>query len=198
MFTGIIETLGTVSALNKIGSNTEIQIQSNISPLLKIDQSIAHNGVCLTVTKIHGNTHSVIAVEETLYRSNLGNLFIGDEVNLERAMTMQQRMDGHIVQGHVDDVVECLEIKEADGSWYFTFSYPEDQSHLLVDKGSVCINGVSLTTINPAKSMFMVAIIPYTYEHTTFKNLKIGDFANIEYDILGKYVARYMETINSR
>jgi len=198
MFTGIIETLGKVYALTKKGSNTEIEIQSEFSQSLKIDQSVSHNGVCLTVTQINGNIHKVVAVEETMFKSNLGNLSIGEFVNLERAMQANQRMDGHIVQGHVDDIVECVEIKEADGSWYFTFTYPKEQEHLLVNKGSVCINGVSLTLINPEKGMFTVAIIPYTFEHTTFKYLKIGDLANIEYDILGKYVARYMEKINSR
>ncbi|MEY2904879.1 MAG: hypothetical protein RJA52_895 [Bacteroidota bacterium] len=198
MFTGIIETLGKVHALKKIGTNTEIEIQSEISSSLKVDQSVSHNGVCLTVTQVIGNIHKVVAIEETMFRSNLGNLSIGEFVNLERAMQANQRMDGHIVQGHVDDVVECVEIKETNGSWYFTFSYPKEQEHLLVDKGSICINGVSLTLIKPEKGMFSVAIIPYTYEHTTFRNIKMGELVNIEYDILGKYVARYMEKINSR
>lgn len=198
MFTGIIETLGKVHALKKIGTNTEIEIQSEISSSLKVDQSVSHNGVCLTVTQVIGNIHKVVAIEETMFRSNLGNLSIGEFVNLERAMQANQRMDGHIVQGHVDDVVECVEIKETNGSWYFTFYYPKEQEHLLVDKGSICINGVSLTLIKPEKGMFSVAIIPYTYEHTTFRNIKMGELVNIEYDILGKYVARYMEKINSR
>jgi riboflavin synthase len=193
MFTGIIESTGKIKSIAKEGSNVHLYVQSTLSNELKIDQSIAHNGMCLTVVEVGADWHKVTAIEETLQRSNLGDLKTGDLVNLERAMAAGSRLDGHIVQGHVDQTATCIKVKEADGSWIFTFSLPENRSHLLVDKGSICINGVSLTVVSPTKDQFSVAIIPYTWEHTTFKTLKEGDTVNLEYDILGKYIARYME-----
>lgn len=191
MFTGIIEDLGQVVHLEKEGKNIHFTIQSNIASELKIDQSVAHNGVCLTVVKLDEDQYTVTAVDETLQKTSLGQLKVGKLVNLERSMTMQQRLDGHIVQGHVDTTGICEEIREVEGSWYFKFSYPEENANLLVDKGSVCINGVSLTVISPDERSFSVAIIPYTYEHTNFKEMKVGDAINLEFDILGKYIARH-------
>lgn len=193
MFTGIIESTGKIKSIEQEGSNVHLYVESSLSHEFKIDQSIAHNGICLTVVEVGADWHKVTAIEETLQRSNLGKLKTGDLVNLERAMTAGNRLDGHIVQGHVDQTATCIRIKESDGSWYFSFSLPENRSHLLVDKGSICINGVSLTVVSPTKEEFSVAIIPYTWEHTTFKTLKEGDTVNLEYDILGKYIARYME-----
>ncbi len=192
MFTGIIETLGTVQAIQKEGTNVHLVIQSAMSNVLKIDQSVAHNGVCLTVVALGENTHTVTAVEETLKRSNLGDLKIGDLVNLERAMLANARLDGHLVQGHVDATGECIAIDVLEGSWYFRFRYQATAEHLLVDKGSVCINGVSLTVVSPQADVFAIAVIPYTFEHTTFKTLQVGDRINLEFDIIGKYIARYM------
>ncbi|EJF54741.1 riboflavin synthase, alpha subunit [Saprospira grandis DSM 2844] len=191
MFTGIIEDAGQIIGLEKEGSNLHIKVASSLAPELKIDQSLAHNGVCLTVVACNQENYTVTAIEETLIRSNLGQLQIGDSVNLERAMPYNGRLDGHIVQGHVDKTGQCLSVEEVDGSWYFRFSYEIAPEHLLVDKGSICINGVSLTVVNPSQNEFSVAIIPYTYEHTSFKQLKVGDTVNLEFDILGKYVARY-------
>ncbi len=191
MFTGIIEDLGQVVQMEKEGKNVHFTIQSNIASELKIDQSVAHNGVCLTVVKLDEDQYTVTAVDETLQKTSLGQLKVGKLVNLERSMTMQQRLDGHIVQGHVDTTGICEEIREEEGSWYFKFSYPEENANLLVDKGSVCINGVSLTVISPDERTFSVAIIPYTYEHTIFKEMKVGDAINLEFDVLGKYIARY-------
>jgi len=191
MFTGIIESLGEVTRLEKEGSNVHLTIASGISKELKIDQSLAHNGVCLTVVAKDKDTHTVTAVEETLKRSNIGDLATGKTVNLERAMVSGGRLDGHIVQGHVDATATCTEIREVDGSWYFRFQYTPTEEHLLVDKGSVCINGVSLTVVDPVDDHFSVAIIPYTYEHTTFRDMQVGDRINLEFDILGKYIAQY-------
>lgn len=191
MFTGIIEALGTVTALEKEGTNVHLTIRSSISNELKIDQSLAHNGVCLTVVGFSENTHTVTAIEETLNRSNIGDLEVGSFVNLERAMSANARLDGHMVQGHVDTTATCINIKTADGSWYYTFRYQPTPEHLLVDKGSICINGVSLTVVNPIDDVFSVAIIPYTYEHTTFKAIKVDDTINLEFDIIGKYIAKY-------
>lgn len=191
MFTGIIESLGQVTHLEKEGSNVHLTIASEISQELKIDQSLAHNGVCLTVVAKDDHTHTVTAVEETLKRSNIGDLAEGKTVNLERAMVSGGRLDGHIVQGHVDATGTCTDIKEVDGSWYFRFKYTPTEEHLLVDKGSVCINGVSLTVVDPVDDHFSVAIIPYTYEHTTFRDMQVGDRINLEFDILGKYIAQY-------
>ena len=191
MFTGIVESLGSLSKMEREGSNLHFTFQSDISDQLKIDQSIAHNGVCLTVVRQEAGTHTVTAVAETLQRSNLDLLQPGDLINLERAMMANMRLDGHMVQGHVDAQAECVAIETLEGSWYFTFRYPSESRHLLVDKGSICVNGVSLTVVAPVDDLFSVAIIPFTFEHTNFKNLAVGDMANLEYDIIGKYFARY-------
>lgn len=191
MFTGIIETLGTVIEIEREGSNVHFTIKSAISSELKVDQSVAHNGVCLTVVALDEATHTVTAIEETLIKSNLGDLEVGSTVNLERAMLANMRLDGHIVQGHVDTTGTCTGVEEKDGSWYFHFKYDKNPEHLLVDKGSICVNGVSLTVVSPGDDYFSVAIIPYTYEHTTFGNLKAGDRINLEFDIIGKYIARH-------
>jgi riboflavin synthase len=193
MFTGIIEQIGTVENIKTEGSNYHFTISSPISTELKIDQSISHNGVCLTVVAMDDNSHTVTAIEETLSRTNLGELKEGDIVNLERAMMPSSRLDGHIVQGHVDTTGQCTNIEEKDGSWYFEFQYQVSPEHLLVDKGSVCINGVSLTVVNPSLDKFSVAIIPYTFENTNFGKIKIGDSINLEFDIIGKYIGRYFE-----
>ena len=191
MFTGIIESLGFVRRIEQEGTNLHFYIQSPISSSLKIDQSIAHNGTCLTVVAIEGDIHTVTAIEETLIRTNLGQLKEGSLVNLERAMQANGRLDGHIVQGHVDATAICTGVDERDGSWYYRFRYQPTEEHLLVDKGSVCINGVSLTVVEPKGEMFSVAIIPYTHEHTNFNTLQEGDTVNLEFDIIGKYIARY-------
>lgn len=191
MFTGIIEALGQVKKLERQGSNLNITIQSSISQELKIDQSLAHNGVCLTVVALEDDQHVVTAVEETLKRSNLDDLQVGDFVNLERAMRSDGRLDGHIVQGHVDATATCTEVEEREGSWYYRFQYRPTEEHLLVDKGSISINGVSLTVVDPTDAEFTVAIIPYTWDNTNFKTMKPGDAVNLEFDILGKYIARY-------
>lgn len=192
MFTGIIESLGTVKAVEKDRSNMHFTIESPISQELKIDQSVSHNGVCLTVVGLDDGWHRVTAVGETLRRSNLGKWEVGTLVNLERCLPMNGRLDGHIVQGHVDDVAECVEVVETGGSWRFTFRYRPSPEHLLVDKGSVCLNGVSLTVVEPRDDLFSVAIIPYTWEHTNFKTLRAGGSVNVEFDILGKYISRYL------
>lgn len=197
MFTGIIEALGTVAGIRQEGSNVHLTIQSPISHELKIDQSLSHNGVCLTVVAQQDDTHTVTAVAETLLRSNLGDLQIGDIVNLERAMRSDGRLDGHIVQGHVDTTGVCTSIEILDGSWYFHFAYEPQPDCLLVSKGSVCVNGVSLTVVNPTENAFSVAIIPYTFEHTNFKALREGQHVNIEFDIIGKYIARYQQAYAS-
>jgi riboflavin synthase len=193
MFTGIIETIGKVTHLVTEKDNLHITIESEITHELKIDQSLAHNGVCLTVVEIEGDSYTVTAIDETLKRSNIGNLELGDEVNLERCMQANGRYDGHIVQGHVDTMASCESIAEKDGSWEFHFSHPRQSLPLTVEKGSITINGVSLTVVESDPEHFSVAIIPYTYEHTNFKGLKVGSKVNIEFDILGKYVARMME-----
>ncbi len=193
MFTGIIETTGVVSRIEKEGSNVHFTISSAISEELRIDQSLAHNGVCLTVVELGPGAHTVTAVEETLLRSNLGSLCEGDLVNLERAMRSDGRLDGHLVQGHVDATGVCTGVETLDGSWYFHFEYEPRPEHLLVDKGSVCVNGVSLTVVNPSDRAFSVAIIPYTFEHTNFNTLRTGDRVNLEFDIIGKYIARFVE-----
>lgn len=192
MFTGIIEALGTVKHIEKEGTNVHFTIQSSISQALKIDQSLSHNGVCLTVVELTDNTHTVTAIEETLKRSNLGKLSVGDHVNLERAMLSNGRLDGHIVQGHVDATATCTEVKEVEGSWYYHFRYQPSEEHLLVDKGSICVNGVSLTVVDPVADVFSVAIIPYTYENTNFQQIKPGVQVNLEFDVIGKYIARYV------
>ena len=192
MFTGIIESLGRVSAIERDRSNVHFTVESPISQELKIDQSVSHNGVCLTVVGLGEGWHRVTAVEETLRRSNLGALSAGKPVNLERCLPMGGRLDGHIVQGHVDATAECTEVLETGGSWRFSFRYLPTPEHLLVDKGSVCIDGVSLTVVEPRDDLFSVAIIPYTWEHTNFHALRVGDTVNLEFDILGKYIARYL------
>ncbi|MCB0643910.1 MAG: riboflavin synthase [Phaeodactylibacter sp.] len=193
MFTGIIEALGTVRHIEKEGTNLHFTIASSISNLLKIDQSLAHDGVCLTVVAQDRETHTVTAIDETLQRSNLQNWKSGSVINLERAMQMNGRLDGHIVQGHVDTTGRCTDIAEVDGSWYYTFSYARHPHHLLVDKGSICVNGVSLTVVNPTLDSFSVAIIPYTIAHTNFQHLQPGSMVNLEFDIIGKYIGRYFE-----
>ncbi len=197
MFTGIIEAIGTVAGIRQDGSNVHFTVQSAISHELKVDQSLSHNGVCLTVVAQQGDTHTVTAVAETLLRSNLGDLQIGDMVNLERAMRSDGRLDGHIVQGHVDTTGVCTGVETLDGSWYFHFAYEPQPDCLLVSKGSVCINGVSLTVVNPTENAFSVAIIPYTFEHTNFKTLHVGQRINIEFDIIGKYIAKYQQVYAS-
>lgn len=197
MFSGIVEEAAKVVALKKEQENLHITMECSFVNELKIDQSVAHNGVCLTVVEMTENTYTVTAIKETLDRTNLGKLEIGSKVNLERSMMMNGRLDGHIVQGHVDQTAICTEVKEADGSWYFTFSYEFDKEmakrgYMTVDKGSVTVNGVSLTVCNPTDNSFQVAIIPYTYEHTNFHQINAGTVVNIEFDIIGKYVSRMM------
>ncbi len=192
MFTGIIEQLGTVSAIRREGSNIHFTIESDMSKELKIDQSVSHNGVCLTVTACDEKSHTVTAIEETMKRTDLGTWQVNSLVNLERAMLNNGRLDGHIVQGHVDTTGTCTEVAERDGSWYFTFAYKPNPEHLLVDKGSVCVNGVSLTVVEPTTHTFKVAIIPYTYAYTNFKNLRAGSTVNLEFDIIGKYISKYI------
>ncbi|NRB47010.1 MAG: riboflavin synthase [Saprospiraceae bacterium] len=192
MFTGIIEALGKVEKIEKEGSNVHFTFSSSISDELKIDQSVSHNGVCLTVVALNPQQHTLTAIQETLDKSNLGQLKVGDEVNLERAMVAGSRLDGHMVQGHVDTTGLCTKVEELDGSWYYHFEYEPTPEHLLVDKGSICINGVSLTVVQAKGAQFSVAIIPYTFEHTTFKHLQSGDRVNLEFDVIGKYIARYM------
>ncbi len=192
MFTGIIETIGTLQKLEKEDSNVHFSIKSDISTELKVDQSVAHNGVCLTVTEINGDIHKVTAVQETLNKSNLGDLKEGDSVNLERCMVMNGRLDGHIVQGHVDQTAVCTQKESMDGSWLFTFQYEDNSENVTVEKGSITVNGISLTCFNSKSDQFSVAIIPYTMEHTNFKNLQIGDKVNLEFDIIGKYVSKLL------
>jgi len=193
MFTGIIETLGTIKDIRHQGQNIHFTIQSTISKELKVDQSVSHNGVCLTVVALGNNTHTVTAIQETLDKTSLGSWELESIVNLERAMLANARLDGHMVQGHVDTTGTCTEVKEAEGSWYYRFSYPKNPEYLLVNKGSICVNGVSLTVVDPDDTHFSVAIIPYTFEHTTFRDLKVGHTVNLEFDIIGKYIGRYME-----
>ena len=195
MFRGIVEAMATVRAIKREGGNIDLTLSCSFTQQLKIDQSISHNGVCLTVVNIDGDCYTVTAMKETLDRSNLGQLKVGDKVNVERSMLMNGRLDGHIVQGHVDETAECVGMRDADGSTYFTFRYPLDKAmarrgYFTVDKGSVTVNGVSLTVIAPTDNEFTVAIIPYTREHTNFCDIKVGSVVNIEFDILGKYIAR--------
>ncbi len=190
MFTGIIETLGIVKRVVRDKENLHLTIQSAITDELKIDQSVAHNGVCLTVVEIDNNEYTVTAIKETLDKTNIGDLKVNDEVNLERAMKLGARLDGHIVQGHVDRTGVCTRIQDQDGSTVFTFSYDFDGSNITIEKGSITVNGVSLTVVNSKKDEFSVAIIPYTLAHTTFKNFKVDSKINLEFDVIGKYVAR--------
>ncbi len=194
MFTGIIEELGLVSALKTDNTNLHISVKSTLTKALKIDQSLAHNGVCLTVVElVDDNTYTVTAVKETLEKSSLKHLKIGDFVNLERAMKLGERLDGHIVQGHVDQTAVCTHVENQNGSWLFTFNYDTKQNNITIEKGSITVNGVSLTVVNSQKNSFSVAIIPYTFEHTNFKNIKKGTMVNLEFDVIGKYVARLLE-----
>jgi riboflavin synthase len=193
MFTGIIETLGTVTAIESNGTNKSFQIESSITHELKIDQSVAHNGVCLTVVNINGNKYTVTAIDETLKRTNLGLLSVDDKINLERCLPANGRLDGHFVQGHVDLTAICTEVTDENGSWVFKFEYDKSSDQYTVQKGSVCVNGVSLTVVESETGMFSVAIIPYTYEHTNFNSFKVGSKVNIEFDILGKYMIAYMK-----
>ncbi len=197
MFSGIVEDAATVVALDKEKGNLHLTLKCSFTKELKVDQSLAHNGVCLTVVKVDGENYTVTAIQETLDKSNLGLLIVGDKVNLERSMLMNGRLDGHIVQGHVDQTAECIDLKEADGSWFYTFKYKIDsqkasQGYITVEKGSVCVNGVSLTVVNSRDDRFSVAIIPYTYEFTNFHQIVPGSVVNIEFDILGKYISRLM------
>lgn len=190
MFTGIIETLGRVEKIEKDRENINFTIQTNITHELKIDQSVAHNGVCLTVVAISGKNYVVTAIKETLDKTNLGLLSETDLVNIERAMKLGDRLDGHIVQGHVDQTAVCTEISENNGSWIFTFVYDANANNITIEKGSVTVNGVSLTVVDSKKNQFSVAIIPYTYTHTGFSKFKKGTVVNLEFDVIGKYVAR--------
>jgi len=192
MFTGIIETLGKVTDLRHEQGNLHITVASGIVNELKIDQSVAHNGVCLTVVGLTDETHTVTAIEETLNKTSLGHLKIGEPVNLERCMQMNARLDGHIVQGHVDQTATCIKFTELDGSWEYTFEYDPASGNVTVEKGSICVNGISLTVVNSGANYFSVAIIPYTYEHTNLHNVREGSIVNLEFDIIGKYVARLM------
>ena len=192
MFTGIIEEIGKIIAIKSDKENIHITVESAISKLLKIDQSLAHNGVCLTVVGQIDNTHTVTAIKETIDKSNFGQLKPHDKINLERAMQLGARLDGHIVQGHVDQVGKCISIKEEEGSWVFTFEYDQKLSNITIEKGSITVNGVSLTVVNSKENTFSVAIIPYTYENTNFHNIKINDKVNLEFDVIGKYVARLL------
>lgn len=193
MFTGIIEGLGKLHKIEDEGSNRHFTFSCDFTSELKIDQSLAHNGTCLTVVAIENDQYVVTAIDETLERTNLGKLVEGDIVNLERCMIANGRLDGHIVQGHVDQTGICEKVEELDGSWKYYIRYAPKTDNVTVEKGSICINGVSLTVVDSEKDMFSVAIIPYTHEHTTFKSLKPGDTVNLEFDIIGKYVARMME-----
>ncbi|MCR4919659.1 MAG: riboflavin synthase [Prevotella sp.] len=195
MFSGIIEDFATVAAIGHDRGNIDLTLSCSFAHELKIDQSVAHNGVCLTVVAIDGDRYVVTAMQETLRRSALGQLRVGDKVNVERSVLMNGRLDGHIVQGHVDTTAVCTAIDDADGSTYFTFRYDYDpamarRGYLTVDKGSVCVNGVSLTVCNPGRDTFQVAIIPYTMQHTNFQDIRVGTAVNIEFDIIGKYIAR--------
>ena len=189
MFTGIVEEVGTVIAVSHEGTNVRLSIQARMASELRVDESVAHNGVCLTVVRQDADIYEVTVVQESLQRSNLGTLAPGDGVNLERSLLLGDRLDGHMVQGHVDTVTECLRAEDLHGSWRYTFRIPE-QKQLLVHKGSICLNGVSLTIAELSENDFSVAIIPYTHEHTTFRSLQPGDKVNVEFDVLGKYVER--------
>ncbi|MEC5146874.1 riboflavin synthase [Chitinophaga sp. 212800010-3] len=193
MFTGIIETLGEVVTTREEGANRVFTIKTPLASELKIDQSVSHNGVCLTITHVKDNTYETVAVAETLQKSNLDRLAPGQLINLERAMLFNGRIDGHLVQGHVDGVGVCLSVTPQDGSWLFRFHFPDEFAALIVEKGSICLNGISLTVFDVTDNEFSVAIIPYTYEHTNISKVKPGDMVNLEFDILGKYAAKQMQ-----
>lgn len=193
MFTGIIETLGVVKSLIKEDANLHIKVKSSLTNELKIDQSVAHNGVCLTVVEINDDVYTVTAIDETLKKTNIGSLKEGDVINLERAMKLGARLDGHIVQGHVDQTAICTNVLERNGSWIFTFNYNKDLKNVTIEKGSITVNGTSLTVVNSLINEFSVAIIPYTFENTVFKTIKVGTIVNLEFDVIGKYVKRLTE-----
>jgi riboflavin synthase len=190
MFTGIIETLGTIQEIKKEKDNIHITIDSSITSELKIDQSVAHNGICLTVVALKDTLYTVTAIDETIKKTNLSSWKTGDSVNLERAMKLGDRLDGHIVQGHVDQTGTCIVAQETNGSWLYTFEYDDTLNNITIEKGSITVNGVSLTVVNSKKNQFSVAIIPYTYEHTNFKSFEVGTKINLEFDVIGKYVSR--------
>ena len=197
MFTGIIEGNGKVIELKSDQENLHITLESKLTQDLKIDQSLAHNGVCLTVVDIQENQYVVTAVQETLLKSNLRNLKLGDSINLERAMKMNGRLDGHIVQGHVDQIGKCIRVENKDGSWMYKFEYASDPGNITIEKGSITINGVSLTVVNSGINTFSVAIIPYTYKHTNFNFLKTGDIVNLEFDMIGKYIKKIQSVFSN-
>tara|TARA_Y100000739_G_scaffold23273_1_gene18093 strand:+ start:1487 stop:2083 length:597 start_codon:yes stop_codon:yes gene_type:complete len=197
MFTGIVESLGKITNINLEEGNVDFTIKSSISKELKIDQSVSHNGVCLTVVDVKNDTHTVTAVKETLDKSSLKNFNEGDSMNLERAMKLGERLDGHMVQGHVDGVAKCIELNLNEGSWIYKFEFDKNWQSLLIEKGSVCINGVSLTVFGINDNTFCVTIIPYTFENTSFKELKPGDLVNIEFDMVGKYLSRFYQLKNN-
>jgi riboflavin synthase len=190
MFTGIIETLGVIQEIKKEKDNIHVTIDSSITSELKIDQSVAHNGICLTVVALKDTLYTVTAIDETIKKTNLSSWKTGDSVNLERAMKLGDRLDGHIVQGHVDQTGTCIAAQETNGSWLYTFEYDETLNNITIEKGSITVNGVSLTVVNSKKNQFSVAIIPYTYEHTNFKSFEVGTKINLEFDVIGKYVSR--------
>ena len=193
MFTGIIEDLGMITHLEKEQDNLHLTLQSHITSELKIDQSVAHNGVCLTVVSLDNDHYTVTAIQETLNKTTLGALSVGDKINLERAMKLGDRLDGHIVQGHVDQTAICTDVINQDGSWLFTFEYDASKNNMTIEKGSITVNGVSLTVVNSLKNQFSVAIIPYTYKHTNFHTFKKGSVVNLEFDVLGKYIQKLYE-----
>ena len=197
MFTGIVESLGKITNISLEEGNVDFTIKSSISKELKIDQSVSHNGVCLTVVDVKNDTHTVTAVKETLDKSSLKNFNEGDSMNLERAMKLGERLDGHMVQGHVDGVAKCIEVNLNEGSWIYKFEFDKNWQSLLIEKGSVCINGVSLTVFGINDNTFCVTIIPYTFENTSFKELKPGDLVNIEFDMVGKYLSRFYQLKNN-
>ena len=190
MFTGIIETLGIIKNMETQQDNMNVTVSSSLTHELKIDQSLAHNGICLTVIDINDKEYTVTAISETIAKTNLSEWRIGDEINLERAMKLGDRLDGHIVQGHVDQKGNCTSFEETNGSWYFTFKYDPSLNNITIEKGSITVNGVSLTVVNSNENEFSVAIIPYTFEHTNFKNIKVGTIVNLEFDVIGKYITR--------
>lgn len=192
MFTGIIESTSQIISIEKDHSNVHFTLNNPLATEFKVDQSVSHNGVCLTVVALDGENYVVTAIQETLDKTNLNTWKVGDVVNMERAMMMNSRLDGHIVQGHVDQIATCVQVLEQQGSWIFTFDFDPKLSNVTIEKGSICVNGVSLTVVNSKESTFSTAIIPYTYEHTGFKNLKQGDQVNLEFDVIGKYVKRLM------
>ena len=190
MFTGIIETLGIIKNMETQQDNMNVTVSSSLTHELKIDQSLAHNGICLTIIDINDKEYTVTAISETIAKTNLSEWRIGDEINLERAMKLGDRLDGHIVQGHVDQKGNCTTFEETNGSWYFTFEYDPSLNNITIEKGSITVNGVSLTVVNSNENEFSVAIIPYTFEHTNFKNIKVGTIVNLEFDVIGKYITR--------